>query len=111
MRTRADGGALAGCPAVVANLWDVTDRDIDRFCQAVLKDWVEGGRGGGAQGGDGGGGDPGGVGGEGGTGAAGSVSGAVARSRAACRLPHLIGAAPVCYGLPTAVGWRRAVGA
>ena len=22
---------LAGCPALVANLWDVTDRDIDKF--------------------------------------------------------------------------------
>lgn len=27
---------LAGCPALVANLWDVTDRDIDKFAQAVF---------------------------------------------------------------------------
>ncbi|KAF6252748.1 peptidase family C50-domain-containing protein [Scenedesmus sp. NREL 46B-D3] len=33
------GYLLAGCPAAVANLWDVTDRDIDRFAQAVLKQW------------------------------------------------------------------------
>ena len=29
----------AGCPALVANLWDVTDRDIDRFSQTVLETW------------------------------------------------------------------------
>ena len=29
----------AGCPALVANLWDVTDRDIDRFSQTVLERW------------------------------------------------------------------------
>ncbi|KAG2125362.1 peptidase family C50-domain-containing protein [Suillus bovinus] len=27
---------LAGCPLLVANLWDVTDRDIDKFSQAVF---------------------------------------------------------------------------
>ena len=26
----------AGCPCLVANLWDVTDRDIDRFCKEVV---------------------------------------------------------------------------
>lgn len=29
----------AGCPAVLATLWDVTDRDIDRFSQTVLEKW------------------------------------------------------------------------
>lgn len=29
----------AGCPAVLATLWDVTDKDIDRFSESVLKDW------------------------------------------------------------------------
>jgi len=29
-----------GCPAVVSNLWDVTDRDIDRFCEALLGTWL-----------------------------------------------------------------------
>ncbi|KAI9724848.1 MAG: hypothetical protein M1812_000124 [Candelaria pacifica] len=29
----------AGCPALVATLWDVTDKDIDRFSQAVLERW------------------------------------------------------------------------
>ncbi|OBZ78082.1 hypothetical protein A0H81_02757 [Grifola frondosa] len=27
---------LAGCPTLIANLWDVTDRDIDKFSQAVF---------------------------------------------------------------------------
>ncbi len=26
-------------PALAANLWDVTDVDIDRFYQALLKSW------------------------------------------------------------------------
>ncbi|KAI4207997.1 MAG: hypothetical protein LQ348_000367 [Seirophora lacunosa] len=29
----------AGCPAVVATLWDVTDKDIDRFSEASLQKW------------------------------------------------------------------------
>uniref|UniRef100_A0A1J3F8L7 separase n=1 Tax=Noccaea caerulescens TaxID=107243 RepID=A0A1J3F8L7_NOCCA len=31
---------LAGSPAIVANLWDVTDRDIDRFGKALLEAWL-----------------------------------------------------------------------
>ncbi|KAI2612077.1 peptidase family C50-domain-containing protein [Hypoxylon fragiforme] len=30
---------LAGCPAVVGTLWDVTDRDIDRFAGKVFEEW------------------------------------------------------------------------
>ena len=29
----------AGCPALVATLWDVTDKDIDRFSQTTLEKW------------------------------------------------------------------------
>ena len=29
----------AGCPALLATLWDVTDKDIDRFSDKVLKTW------------------------------------------------------------------------
>ena len=29
----------AGCPALAATLWDVTDKDIDRFFQSVLEKW------------------------------------------------------------------------
>ncbi|KAF9110810.1 hypothetical protein BGX27_005860, partial [Mortierella sp. AM989] len=30
---------LAGCPTVVANLWDVTDKDLDRFSMAMFRLW------------------------------------------------------------------------
>lgn len=29
----------SGCPAMLATLWDVTDKDIDRFSQTVLEKW------------------------------------------------------------------------
>ncbi len=29
----------AGCPALLATLWDVTDKDIDRFSSRVLEQW------------------------------------------------------------------------
>ncbi|KAI9087156.1 hypothetical protein K1719_030791 [Acacia pycnantha] len=32
---------LAGSPAIVANLWEVTDKDIDRFGKAVLDGWLK----------------------------------------------------------------------
>jgi len=79
---------LAGCPAAVANLWDVTDRDIDRFAQAVLMTWFGGSK-------------------DSNTCSSRSsrdVAAAVAAARGACKLPCLIGAAPVCYGVPTSVG-------
>jgi len=166
----------AGAPAVVGTLWDVTDKDIDRFAGKVLEAWV-GGRGVCRQGGDWGGAPeveagrdagaraargggvlgtpaatpakattvrkarggsrlammtPGGVatpaatpaprrrlgalmeaaatgGGEGGAPPpaggweGGCVTRAVSEARRACRLPFLIGAAPVCYGVPSVV--------
>ncbi|TWU73563.1 hypothetical protein ED733_004322 [Metarhizium rileyi] len=30
---------MAGCPAVVGTLWDVTDRDIDRFAGRAFEEW------------------------------------------------------------------------
>ncbi|KAJ9132198.1 Separin, partial [Coniochaeta hoffmannii] len=30
---------MAGCPAVVGTLWDVTDRDIDRFAGRTMEGW------------------------------------------------------------------------
>ena len=78
----------AGGPIVVANLWDITDKDIDRFSSAVLKRWLA----------------------KESSGSSGSnrpnlecMSTAVVESREVCRLPHLVGAAPVCYGLPAIV--------
>ena len=96
----------AGCPAAVANLWDVTDRDIDRFSQALLSTWLGGDGGGTGAGGSRRGAAAAGSGGGAPTPGLVDVAAAVAGSRAACRLPHLIGAAPVCYGLPTSVALR-----
>ncbi|TFK73377.1 hypothetical protein BDN72DRAFT_956580 [Pluteus cervinus] len=78
---------LAGCPTLVANLWDVTDRDIDKFSQAVFDQLhlnpgeIET-RNSDAQGDE--------V----------SVALAVACSRDVCKLKYLTGAAPVVYGIP-----------
>ncbi|BGP15795.1 separin protein [Rhodosporidiobolus nylandii] len=74
---------VAGCPALVANLWDVTDKDIDKLAFAVLRK----------------------------TGVAPPESGelktpplsltaAVASSRDVCNLRYLNGAAVVVYGIP-----------
>ena len=62
----------AHCPALVANLWDVTDGDSDRFLGALVERCTAGG----------------------------SLLDAVAHARAACRLPHLTGLAAVCWGGP-----------
>ena len=61
----------------MANLWDVTDRDIDKLTQGVFDqlDFQGGGKGT-------------------------SVVEAVARAREGCKLKYLTGAAPVVYGVP-----------
>lgn len=87
----------AGGPVVIANLWDITDKDIDRFSSSVLSRWLgkpppnlqevaevdvstyENSR------------------------ESECMSEAVVESREVCRLPHLVGAAPVCYGLPAVI--------
>jgi len=102
----------AGCPALVATLWDVTDKDIDRFSYRVLDKWglfrgtasealkspvKAGGRRAAAK--------------RKGReeeeeencAAAGepvSLVDAVARGRSSCILRYLNGAAPVVYGIP-----------
>ncbi|GAA5982183.1 hypothetical protein JCM10908_004771 [Rhodotorula pacifica] len=75
---------VGGCPALVANLWDVTDKDIDKFAWSVFRR----------------------------TGIASSegdspnsqsslsLTAAVAQSRDVCNLRYLNGAAPVVYGIP-----------
>lgn len=126
---------IAGCPTVIANLWDVTDGDIDRFSRVLLHRWLgisEGRR-------------------ESNEertkqadavlGLSGTVDGGsnerrasseaditaslqhltivsrtatpsdlymgrIAEGRTACKLPFLIGAAPVCYGVPTEIQVR-----
>ncbi|GLJ31010.1 hypothetical protein SUGI_0619970 [Cryptomeria japonica] len=32
---------ITGCPCIIANLWDVTDGDIDRFSRVLLHSWLE----------------------------------------------------------------------
>ncbi|RPD59511.1 hypothetical protein L227DRAFT_586688 [Lentinus tigrinus ALCF2SS1-6] len=79
---------LAGCPTLVVNLWDVTDREIDKVSQAVfddlhltadpVKQWRVDGE----------------------TTGKISIVKAVARARDSCKLKYLTGAAPVVYGIP-----------
>ncbi|PCH34363.1 hypothetical protein WOLCODRAFT_95323 [Wolfiporia cocos MD-104 SS10] len=76
---------LAGCPTLIANLWDVTDRDIDKFSQAVFDDLQLTTTGMRAPRADD---------------AAVSVITAVAKARDNCKLKYLTGAAPVVYGIP-----------
>lgn len=75
-----------GSPAVVANLWDVTDKDIDRFSVALFEAFLGEG---GAREGD--------------RKRALTLAHAVAESRSACKMPFVIGYAPVCYGIPVEV--------
>ncbi|XP_027981248.1 separin [Eumetopias jubatus] len=66
---------MAGCPLFLGNLWDVTDRDIDRYTEALLQGWL-------------------------GAGPGAPLLYYVNQARQAPRLKYLIGAAPVAYGLP-----------
>jgi separase len=70
----------AGSPAVLAMLWDVTDRDIDQLSVKVLQEWLLVDR-------DDAGGRP-------------SLAQVLQESRRVCKLKYLNGHAAVCYGLP-----------
>jgi hypothetical protein len=65
---------LSGAPCVVGNLWDVTDRDIDRYCLEFMDKFLSHG--------------------------GGSLAKCVAEARSCCKMQHIVGLAPVCYGLP-----------
>ncbi|KAG1342225.1 putative Separase [Cocos nucifera] len=125
---------FAGSPAVIANLWDVTDKDIDRFGKAILDSWLQEESAAldnctrcdqlvkqfGCMGIDG----------EGndtilktrkrtyrgknlqqscegnkckGCGRRKMIASFMSQARDACKLPLLIGASPVCYGVPTII--------
>lgn len=82
-RSDDDGGLVhdlvrAGCAQIVANLWDVSDRDMDRLTASILDAWALGSD----------------------TGA--PLSALLPHSRQACKLKLLNGAAPVCFALPPA---------
>lgn len=72
---------IGGCPLVLGNLWDVTDKDIDKFSDSVFdkinffqaNNETSDGR---------------------------NLTLAVSSSRDVCHLKYLNGAAPVVYGLP-----------
>jgi len=64
---------IAGCPAIIANLWDVTDKDIDRFLSKTLEEWLK---------------------------KEVNLLECLPMARDSCLLPYLIGASPVLYGLP-----------
>uniref|UniRef100_A0A670Z3A0 separase n=1 Tax=Pseudonaja textilis TaxID=8673 RepID=A0A670Z3A0_PSETE len=66
---------MAGCPLVLGNLWDVTDRDIDRYMQALLNNWLK-------------------------AGSRAPLLQHIIESRQAPKLRYMIGAAPIAYGLP-----------
>ncbi|KAH3765735.1 cysteine peptidase C50 [Pelomyxa schiedti] len=67
---------LAGCPSLVANLWDVTDGDLDKLTKSLLDTWLTD------------------------TDGKTSLPCALAKSRTSCRLKYIVGAATVCYGVP-----------
>lgn len=62
-------------PLFLGNLWDVTDRDIDRFTKVLLESWLSAGSGA-------------------------SLLDYMGQSRQVTHMKHLVGAAPVVYGLP-----------
>ncbi|KAF1740662.1 hypothetical protein MXB_1327 [Myxobolus squamalis] len=64
---------LSGCPSVVANLWGVTDKDIDMFLDHFLYDILVNQL---------------------------PLSTSLAQNRSKCNLRYLNGAAPVIYGIP-----------
>ncbi|KAL9818505.1 Separase [Arabidopsis thaliana] len=132
---------LGGSPAIVATLWDVTDRDIDRFGKALLEAWLQERSDSSSEGGcsqceslandlaamtlkgtkrsrkpssrnkpaqsdvDG----------------SGKIEcnhkhrrkigSFIAAARDACNLQYLIGAAPVCYGVPTGITRKKGIDA
>ena len=63
----------AGAPCVLGNLWDVSDRDIDRFCIEFMEKFFAGGK---------------------------SVAQCVSESRGVCKMRYVVGAAVVVYGVP-----------
>lgn len=83
-----DGIALsylcAGAPCVVGNLWDVTDKDIDRFSVALFKSFLGHSDGRENQ----------------------TLANSVATAREACKLRYIVGCAPVCYGVPVQVDYE-----
>ena len=77
---------LTHSPAVVGNLWDVTDKDLDRYTHSTLDKFGLFGERGKVM----------------------SLPRAIAASRSACSLRYLNGAAPVVWGIPVTLTDRDA---
>jgi len=73
----------AGAPCVVGNLWDVTDRDIDRYCLTLMEDFLQSHQSDTLS-----------------PKSSLSLAKCVANARRACKLRFIVGSAPVCYGVP-----------
>ena len=77
-----DGTALsylcAGAPCVVGTLWDVTDRDIDRFSVSLLEGIYQADE-------------------------ITNLAKCTMSSRDACKLRYIVGCAPVIYGIPVSI--------
>jgi separase len=95
---------MAGANCVIGNLWDVTDRDIDRFSIDMLKSFfghdegsVVGSKN--VSNGDGGcdGDDDDNI---DGSNCMRSLAKCMTDARSVCRMQYIVGSAPVCYGLP-----------
>jgi hypothetical protein len=71
---------MAGAPCVIGNLWDVTDRDIDRYCIELLESFFVNITSSDKDGF--------------------SLAECVAKARDACKMRYIVGCAPVCYGVP-----------
>ncbi|KAA1090974.1 hypothetical protein PGT21_019603 [Puccinia graminis f. sp. tritici] len=82
---------LAGCPALLANLWDVTDKDIDKL---ALDLFVKTGLQSDQQGPDE-------------SSSPMTLTGALASARSSCQLKYLNGAAPIIYGIPVTFQVRK----
>jgi hypothetical protein len=74
-------------PALVANLWDVTDKDTDAYTEVLLQNWFTAMK-------------------------EKPLSQVASSSRSVCKLTYLNGAAPICYGVPVYLsnpprGWQN----
>lgn len=73
---------LSGTTCLAANLWDVTDKDIDKFTETLLTNWTQHNQ---IDGSDN---------------RLKSLPQVVSESRHVCKMQGLSGCAPVCYGMP-----------
>jgi len=87
---------IAGCPALLANLWDVTDKDIDKLAlDLFVKTGLQRPSSAPEQSD------------ENATRLSMTLTGALALSRSVCQLKYLNGAAPVVYGIPVKFQARK----